>query len=402
MRNAPIILWWLLPFACACGCAVTSKGAPESSATEGDTSPRATSETEAADASSDDVTVEPAEGARPDTAEPDPDTPLTFAQLAASYGIIETVAGRGEFGSKRYNGWEERFEGGPATDAELSRPHITLGDAEGNLFVADKDAHAIRKISPDGRIVTVAGTGEAGDDGDEPRPGSSSRLSSPNGLWIGPAGQLYILDLGNSKIRKLDTEGQLSTLFALPESAGTGRGLWVSDDARLAYVSAGTSLLRWTAEGGATTHADGFVSLGNLHVSPQGELAVADRGGHRVYSIGSDGTKTPIAGNGDTQGGGAGSAALETGLDEVRGIFFHPRGGYFLATHKGDQVWYVDAEGTIHLFVDGDGGDHHEGDGERHAPGEKISEPRAVTMDPKGNVIITENDLGFVRRVRLR
>src|SRR5690606_7128205 len=114
-------------------------------------------------------------------------------------------------------------------------------------------------------------------------------------------------------------------------------------------------------------------SLGNIAQSPEGWMGVTDRLGHRVYRIDADGARTPIAGNGTASGGGTGNLALDTGLDEVRGIWFHPEGGYFLATHKGGQVWYVDVDGVIHLFVDGDADDTHAGDGVRFdAPGKKI------------------------------
>jgi hypothetical protein len=87
----------------------------------------------------------------------------------------------------------------------------------------------------------------------------------------------------------------------------------------------------------------------------------------------------------------------------VKAVWFHPEGGFFLATHKGGQVWYVDTAGFCHLFVDGDTDDTHAGDGGPYdAPGPKISEPRAVTMAPSGDVLITENDSGYVRRVALR
>ena len=82
---------------------------------------------------------------------------------------------------------------------------------------------------------------------------------------------------------------------------------------------------------------------------------MTDRGEHRVYAIDDQGQKTIVAGNGTTTGGGHGMPALSSGLDQVRGIFFHPQGGYFLATHKGGQIWYVDDGGILHLFVDGDG-----------------------------------------------
>lgn len=324
--------------------------------------------------------------------------PFDWHALAAEYGVLETVAGRGAL--PEGNGWLPAMEGGLAVDAELSRPHITAADDEGRLYVADKEAHAIRRIDVDGTIHTIAGTGVAASDGDEPRPALGSRLSSPNGLWVRGDGTVYVYDAGNDRVRRIDRDGTLTTLFVVG-GVGDARGLWVADDESVAYVSAGTAVKRWTPAEGVVTLATGFVSLGNLHVAPDGALAVTDCGRHRAFRIDPDGTVTAIAGNGTPTGGGDGALALETGLEEVRGIFFHPRGGYFLATHEGGQVWYVDTDARIHLFLDGNGSDAHGGDGSRFdAPGEKIAEPRAVTLAPNGDVLVTENDVGFVRRVR--
>jgi sugar lactone lactonase YvrE len=276
---------------------------------------------------------------------------------------------------------------------------MAQADSVGNIYIADKDAHAIRKIGLDGSLTTVAGTGEAGDDGDSPGPGTQRRLSAPNGLWVRADGTLYILDLGNDRVRRLAPDGELTTLFVIG-GAGTGRGLWVADDESRAYVAAGTALKTWTPELGVVTLASGFASLGNLAVDGNGELAVTDRLSHRVYRVEADGEKRVIAGNGTRTGGGDGEPALSTGLDEVRGIWFHPDGGYLLATHKGGQIWYVDGLGDIHLFLDGDAEHSHGGDGEDYrSPGKKISEPRAVSMTPDGDILITENDYGFIRRL---
>lgn len=330
-------------------------------------------------------------------------TVLSWEELRDSYGLITTVAGRGQVRDKGVDGWRAAFEGGPATEAELSRPHIALADGVGNILIADKDGHGIRSVAPDGTIHTLAGLDGPGDDGDTPGQATERHLSSPNGIWVLGDGSVTVYDLGNDKVRKIDPQGRMTTLFEVGGS-GTGRGLWVADDESVAYVAAGAVLKQWHPGQGVTVLADGFVSLGNVHVGPGGELGVADRGAHLVYLVDrSSGELTVIAGNGRTDGGGDGALAVETGLNEVRGLWFHPRGGFFVATHKGGQVWYVDLSGTIHLFVDGDTDHTHAGDGGAYnAEGPKISEPRAVTMSPQGDVLITENDYGYVRRVALR
>ncbi|HJN73991.1 MAG TPA: hypothetical protein QGF58_08675 [Myxococcota bacterium] len=336
-----------------------------------------------------------------DSSVEDTDQRPEWERVATSYGVLTTVAGKGEFSTKSYNGWDESYEGGDALEAELSRPHMALTDAEGNIYIADKDAHAVRKVDTDGVITTVAGNGSAGDGGDDPAPGTEQPLSSPNGIWVLPDGTVYIHDMGNDKVRKLDTDGELTTLFSVAD-AGTGRGLWVAEDESLAYVSCGSILRSWTPDGGSEVHARGFSSLGNLVIDPDGLVVAADRGGHTVTRIEADGTKVLIAGNGTTTGGGDGEPALETGLGEARGVWFHPLGGYFVATHQGGQIWYVDTDGIIHLFIDGDDEHSHSGDGEDYdTQGKKISEPRAITMDGEGRLVITENDYGYIRVVEL-
>ncbi len=325
-----------------------------------------------------------------------------FESVVSAYSTLQTIAGKGE--SDNSNEWESSFEGGAATEAELSRPHFAMGDDGGNIYIADKEAHAIRKVTPDGKIFTVAGTNQPGDDGDEPGPGTERRLSNPNGIWVRGDSTVYILDLDNGKVRRLDPSGEMTTLFTDPEGIIVGRGLWVSDDESLAYYASNSAVKKWTPQGGIEVFSSGFTSLGNIAMDPGGNLVAADRFGNRVYRIAADGTATPIAGNGESWGGGDGESALGTGIAGVRGIWFLPHGGYFLATHQGSQVWYIDTGGTIHLFLDGRNDDQsHSGDGEHfRTPGYKISEARSISVDVAGNILVVENDLGFVRRILRR
>ena len=320
-----------------------------------------------------------------------------FNAVLNSYGELRTAAGRGMIKTGGLNGWETFMEGGMAVDAELSRPHMTMADREGNLYIADKDAHAIRKVTPQGTIHTIAGTNEAGFNGDGL--GIEVQLDEPNGLFTFPDGTTYILDLGNSRIRKLSTSGVLTTIIHDLGGIVLGRGLWVSEDGSLIYYVSGSAIRKWTPAGGVTAFASGFTELGNIAVDPtDGNLVVTDRGTHTVSKVFPGGSRQVIAGNGGSTGGGDGSKALETALYGVRGICFGPNGGHYLATHEGGQVWYVDTGGYIHLLVDGDDNDTHAGDGQDiKTPGRKISEPRAVALAPNGDLLITENDYGYVR-----
>ena len=328
------------------------------------------------------------------------DARIGFSNLVASYSLLSTIAGNGGNGGAGVNKWQASFENGPAINALLSRPHIAMADRAGNIYIADKDAHGVRKVQLDGTIVTVAGTSISGNGPDTRTPGDQVALNQPNGLWVREDGTVYILDLGNSKIRKLETDGSLSTLATMP-LISSGRGLWVNEDETLAYVCSGTSVKKWTPAG-LTDFATGFSQLGNLAIDPAGNVVVTDRGANRVYRLDSNGAKTPIAGNGTTAGGGDGQPALSTGLAQVRAIWFLPTGACFLGTDSGSQVWYVDTAGIIHLFINGSLNNPHAGDGAYfYKPGElRVGPIRQITADYEGNLLIAENDAGYIRKVR--
>jgi hypothetical protein len=279
---------------------------------------------------------------------------------------------------------------------------MAMADRAGNIYIADKDSHGVRKIRPDGTIVTAAGIERPGNGPDSPTPATQVGLVEPNGLWVQDDGTVFILDLGNGKIRRLDTNGVMRTLFTVPGGIDIGRGLWVSPDESEAYFCSLTVVKRWTAETGATDFSTNYVQLGNLIVDARGNVVVADRGSHAVYRLDAQGQRTVIAGNGLSSGGGDGQLATETALDEVRGVWCMPNGGFLVATHRASQVWYVDPDGYIHLMLNGNRVGVHFGDGTwfYNLLELRVSECRAITMDYEGNLIITENDVGYIRKVR--
>jgi sugar lactone lactonase YvrE len=300
------------------------------------------------------------------------------------------------------------FEGQPASGAELSRPHMAMADTAGNVYIADKEAHAIRRVTPSGTITTVAGTGIAGAADDAPGPATQRALANPNGLFVRPDGTLYILDLDHGRIRKVTPAGTMSTLVTVAAGVAIGRGLWIdgAEGSETVYFSSGNAVKRWTAATGVTTWVSGFVSLGNLAMDGSGRLLVSDRGGNRVYAVtdvGGTGMKVPVAGNGSGGAGVDGEAALSTPLEGVRAVWpahASDGGGFFAGTHEGCQVWFIDAAGLAHLFLDGDK-DVHAGIGAAYnTPGEKVSEIRSLTLTGTGDVLIVDDDRGFVTRVK--
>ncbi len=362
--------------------------------------------------------------------------------LLATCGTLTTVAGNGVVSAldPDTNDWVPGFENGPALLANLSNPHMAQADALGNIYIADKASDSVLKVTPDGKIHTWAGTHADGFNGDGPALATTLQLSQPNGIFVAPDGTVFVYDPGNHRIRKITPTGQMSTVVndADPRWASSGRGLWVNQAQTLIYYTmevlsqTGTKLggvvKKWTAStntiqaitrypASPTATTLEFKNPGNLDVNPvDGTLYVTDRAEDdttptrsKVWRIdvqgvnGSISTKTTVAGSGvSTIPGGDGELATATFLDEVRGISFLKNGAYFLVTHQGGDVWYVDTFGYIHLFILGRGGRDlvlGEGSALPITSYEAISEPRSVMVAPNGSLLIVSNDSGIVRKV---
>ena len=332
-------------------------------------------------------------------------TPQAFTNLVESYGILHTIAGNGDAGYSDpgedvTNYWQPGFEGGYATNAALSRPHFAMEDNSSNVFIVDKDSDSVLKVTPDGRIHTVAGTHVIGIGPDYLTNATTVALNTPNGLWVRGDGTVYVLDTGNSKVRRLDTNGMMTTLFTDSKGISGGRGLWVKDDESLVYYASGSHLRQWTPGAGTATLNSQFNDLGNIIISGT-NIVATDRSDNTVWLVTTNnGTRTLLFGNGGENLVVDGSRAVTNGLYGVRGVWQPPIGGYFLATDYGAQFLYVDVTGVIHIFVNGQN-DDHAGDGKWfYSPTSYyFGQMRSVSMDNQGNLIIVENDLGYVRRI---
>ncbi len=341
------------------------------------------------------------------------DSASEWVELQATYGNLTHVAGTAF--TQNDNAWQPGYEGGSALAAELSNPHMAAADAAGNIYIADKESHSILKVTPAGTIHTAAGTHIAGDDGDGLA--TQRQIKNPNGVFCLADGTFYIIEgrfagEDNFKIRRVGTDGQMTTVVNDPAGCLGGRALWVSPDEQVIYYpsrdGAGVACIkRWTAATGSQVFSTGFVSLGNIAMDASGSLVVTEDSGHRVYRLDANGAQTVIAGNGATDGGGDGFPAIQTGLNRVRGVACLPNGGYFLATQKGSQIWYVDTFGIIHKMIDcltSANPVFNAGNG-RHWSASvpeyyKMNEPRAITVAPNGDLLITASDQGQIRVIK--
>jgi trimeric autotransporter adhesin len=192
---------------------------------------------------------------------------------AASYNI-STIAGSDWVG-----------ENVPATSAILIQAEGVVTDPMGNLYISDANNHRVRCVSPNGNIRTIAGNGIAGFAGDN-GPASASQLNSPYGLAFDFAGNLYIADLGNARIRQISPAGIITT------------------------VAGGGALPAGGKNEGSMAASLAFIAPRNIAIDGTGIVYISDFGAHRVYKMATDGTVTTLAGTGSPGYSGDGVAAL--------------------------------------------------------------------------------------------
>jgi sugar lactone lactonase YvrE len=214
-------------------------------------------------------------------------------------GMISSIAGDGTNG---YTG-----DGGLATDASLNYPASATEDAAGNIFIADAGNNVVRKVTTNGMITTAAGNGTnlyAGDGG----PATNASLFFPQGVTVDPAGNLFIADSGNDVVRRVGTNGVITTVAG--GGTLTGNGI-VATNSRLNYP-AGVAL----------------DALGNLFI--------ADYGNNVVRRVNTNGIITTVAGGGILSGNGI--AATNASVNGPEGVAMDIYGNLFVATPGSNVV----------------------------------------------------------------
>ncbi len=280
----------------------------------------------------------------------------------AADGGLTCVAGSGTYG---FGG-----DGGPATSARFAGPTGIAVDSAGNLFISDSGNNRIRKITPGGAVSTVAGDGISGFGGDR-GPATSAELNNPGGVAMDTAGNLYIADSGNHRIRKVTAAGVISTV-------------------------AGIGIPGFSGDGGPATSAQLNYPAG-LAVDAAGSLFICDPWNNRIRRVTTEGAIDTVAGNGAAGFSGDGGQATSAPLNYPYTIAVDATGNLYIGEFNNRRVRKVTKEGVIST-VAGNGGDGFSGDG-GPATSAQISMAGDVAVDAAGNLYIGDYGNNRVRKV---
>jgi uncharacterized protein (TIGR03437 family) len=290
-------------------------------------------------------------------------------------GMINTIAGTG---TPSYTG-----DGGPAVQATLDQPLGLALDKKGNLYIADNFNHAIREVTTDGNITTFAGNyvlsyGFTGDGG----PATAAQLTYPTDVAFDSTGNLYIADYGNFMIRQVTTDG-------------------------IIHSYAGTNVNGFSGDGGLATSglssdpAELFEPFG-VALDASRNLYITEYGDSRIRMVApgsgsSQGTLSTFAGNGTAGFAGDGSAAKSAELNIPRGICVDSSGNIYVADWANNRVRKIVSGGTIST-VAGSGILSYSGDGGT-ATKAQLNTPGGVAVDAAGNIYISDTGNNVVRQV---
>ena len=321
-------------------------------------------------------------------------------------GIISTIAGTGAF---RTGG-----DGGPAKIAGLTAIGGLAVDTAGNLYVADTWDDRVRRIDANGIISTVAGTGDAGRSGDA-GPAVEARLDRPEGVAIGPSGDIYIADTDNHLVRRVDASGTITTIVGTGDRGYSGDGgpateAALSEPRAVAVDSVGNVYIADSANGIVRrVAADGTISTvagippeadpssvdfsANQSITRpyaliaglSGELFIADAWGDSILRLDQDGQVEEHIGLGRPD------------LLHPAGVAIDANGNVFVADTGNHRVIKLDSSGVVTTLA----GNGEIGDGGDGGPaGEaELAFPQDVALDNRGNVYIADSGNNRIRVV---
>ncbi|MFQ5450827.1 MAG: hypothetical protein ACE5E9_09365 [Nitrospinaceae bacterium] len=268
-------------------------------------------------------------------------------------------------GSSGYKG-----DGGPAVEAQLRTPAGLVVDKQGNLYIADRENHVIRKVDTRGIITTVAGMGTAGFSGDG-GPATQAQFNLPSGVALDSKGNLYIADRSNNRIRVVNKKGIITTF------AGNGKDGYHGD--------AGPAL--------KATLDKPF----GLAIDKKDNLYIADRGNNRIRKVNPNGIITTIAGDGGFFFIGDNGPAYRASIAGPTDVALDDQGNLYIADRNNNRIRVVDPQGMIRT-VAGTGQQDYNGDSEL-ARDTNLYLPFGVAVDNQGQVLVIDRSHYRIRRI---
>lgn len=287
-------------------------------------------------------------------------------RVDAGNGKIETVAGTGQQG---FSG-----DGDLATEAQLNSPSGVAIDDKGNIIIADSFNNRIRIVDArTGIISTVAGTGEQGFSGDDGL-AVRAQLSGPTGLAMGTDGTLFIADSGNHRIRKLDRAQQIIVTVA------------------------GSGIAGEAGDGGLGVQAE-LNGPSGVAVDGNGHLLIADTMNNRVRRVdAATGMISTMAGTGEEGFDGDGDSATLARLMQPSGITVDAEGSVYLSDTFNNRIRRIDVESGVITTVVGTDLRGHSING-MVAETAPLNNPMGLTKDPSGNLLVADSGNHCVLRI---
>jgi DNA-binding beta-propeller fold protein YncE len=348
-------------------------------------------------------------------------SPGAIANALDPSSIITTVAGTGVAG---YSG-----DGSDAATAQLNQPRDSDVGPDGSIYIVDTFNNAIRKITPDGIISTLAGTGAGGYGGDD-GPATEALLHFPHDVAVDQlTNDVYIADSNNKRIRKVSPDGIITTVAGngLTGPAGDGHlataarlnlpksvalynnGLYIADsqnhkirmvDLTTGIIStvAGTGVKGFSGDGGPALEA--MINLPQrLTLDPFGNIYFTDTLNNRIRKIDTTGTITTLAGTGEPGFSGDGGLAVDAQIKAPRGIAVSPDASivYFSDTEN-NRVRQIDSVTGIITTVAGNTKRTYKGDG-GPAVSASLYNPRGLTLDTTGRLLIADKGHNVLRAI---
>ena len=268
---------------------------------------------------------------------------------------VSTLAGSGTSGSSN----------GQGEAAGFNRPTGVVVDSSGSVFVVDNHNHLIRRIDSSGNVTTLAGT--AGRAGFTDAQGTEARFNKPSSAAVDSLGNIYVADIDNHLIRKIDSSGNVTTLAGTAGSSGSENGKGI--EAR-------------------------FNKPSGVAVDSSGNVYVADRSNHLIRRIDLSGNVTTLAGKAGSAGSTNGQGTSAT-FNQPTGLAVDSSGSLYVADYNNHLIRRIDSSGNVITLAGSGSAGFADGQGSAA----KFNFPTGVAADSSGNVYVADFDNHRIRKL---